>query len=83
MNRILEQIFADFIENHALEDSAEVKMTTESAISYLKENEVIDTEDIEYLMTNLGYEYEKQGFVNGFLYGLQIRNVTQKVGVAS
>lgn len=71
MSRILEEIFIDFMENHETEDNENVRRSNERALSYFAGIAATDRTDAEDVLTGLGYEYEKQGFMNGFLYALR------------
>ena len=72
MSRILEEIFIDFMENHETEDNENVRKSNERALSYFT-GITADKNDAEDMLTGLGYEYEKQGFMNGFLYALRFK----------
>lgn len=73
MKRRLEEFFADFMENYETEDSANVKSSTEQVLGYISNASDVNKTDVDDMLTGLGYEYEKQGFMNGFQYALRLQ----------
>lgn len=75
---IMEEIFIDFMETNETKDSAKVKRANKRVLSYLRAICNVNQSDIDDMLTGLGYEYEKQGFINGFKYAISLN----KGGVA-
>lgn len=68
----LEKIFLDFMDNPEIEDSEKVILANEQAIDRISSQHIMDVDDAYDLLTGVGYEYEKQGFINGFCHALQM-----------
>lgn len=71
--------YIEYMENHDVEDTAEVKQSTARVLEYFARITGMDKADIEDMLSYLGYKHEKQGFVNGFQYALQLSGAAQKV----
>lgn len=80
--RKVEDIFVDYMNNNDVEDNAEVKQSSARLLSYFGGIAGADKSVIDDMLSYLGYQYERQGFINGFTYAVQIADTTQKVGVA-
>lgn len=76
------ETYIEYMENHDVEDTAEVRQSTARALEYFGRITGMDKADIEDMLSYLGYEYEKQGFINGFQFAMQVCEVAQEVGVA-
>lgn len=72
MMNMIENIFIDFMENNEVVDSAKIKKTNEIVLNYLESVAKIKKDDVDDMLSVLGYEYEKQGFINGFAYALHL-----------
>ena len=73
MMNIIEEIFIDFMEQNEVQDSTKVKRANKRVINYLGDVANVNKADVEDMLTGLGYEYEKQGFINGFKYALSLK----------
>lgn len=67
-----EDIFAEFMENCNVEDSAAVQQSDERALRYFYMLTGKDKTELEDILSYAGYEHEKQGFMNGFAYALSL-----------
>ena len=70
----LEQIFFEFMDNPEIEDNERITIANEQAINQIS-SQAMDCDDVYDLLTGLGYEYEKQGFINGFCHAMQMMKV--------
>ena len=70
----LERIFFDFMDNPEIEDNERITIANEQAINQIS-SQTMDCDDVYDLLTGLGYEYEKQGFINGFCHAMQMMKV--------
>lgn len=70
---IMEEIFNDFMETHDTNDSTKVEKANKRVLNYLGAVSTANKADVDDMLTGLGYEYEKQGFINGFKYALSLR----------
>lgn len=69
---MIEDMFTDYMENNNVEDGTAVRRSYKRVLSYLAAILPVDKKNVDDMLTMLGYEYEKQGFVNGFTYALSI-----------
>ena len=70
---IMEEIFIDFMEQNEVKDSTKVKRANKRVLNYLGAVANVNKADVEDMLSGLGYEYEKQGFINGFEYALRLK----------
>ena len=68
----IEKIFFDFMDNPEVEDNEKVSISRDYAINQINSQHIMDCDDVYDLLTGVGYEYEKQGFINGFCHALQM-----------
>lgn len=71
---ILNDVFIGFMENADVEDGRAVQRANKRMLAYLDKVSSIDKMNVEDMLTKVGYEYEKQGFLNGFQYALHLQN---------
>lgn len=67
----LEQIFFEFMDNPEIEDDEKILIANEQAMNRISSHPM-DCDDIYDLLTGIGFEYEKQGFINGFCHAIQM-----------
>lgn len=71
--KIVEDIFNDYMQENDVQDSPKIRRANKRLFKYLGAISNVNKTDIEDMLTMVGYEYEKQGFVNGFVYALQYK----------
>lgn len=69
----VEEIYTDYMINHDVEDGAAVRQSDAIVLNYICLLTGQDGAEIEDILTYAGSQREKQGFINGFLYALQLQ----------
>lgn len=64
----IEDFFAEYMQYNDVEDSAAINVLNTVVLNYLGSIAPIDKQNVDDMLSNLCYEHEKQGFVNGFRY---------------
>lgn len=70
----LNDIFIDFMKSTDVEDCPAVRRANKRMLAYLNKISSIDKLGVEDMLTRVGFEYEKQGFLNGFRYAVHLQN---------
>ena len=70
---IQRETYIEYMTNHDIEDSVEVTQTNERVMEYLGKITNVDKAEIEDMLSYLSFERERQGFVNGFSYAMNLQ----------